>query len=71
MSKSAPDSVDEIDIEFYIVRTNSGKHIEIVMDSDFALSADEYISALKEFLKIFEEKPERIFDCDPPFSGMN
>jgi len=71
MKNNSLQITEENEVEFYVIRTNGGKHIEILSDSEIPLTAADFITALKEFLKEFDEKPDRIFDCDPPFSGMN
>lgn len=62
---------DEVEFEIYVLRTNGGKHVEIVLDSEQPLTAEEYMAAIIGFVTSFDKDPKRIFDCDPPFSGMN
>jgi hypothetical protein len=37
--------IEEAEVEFYVLRTSGGRHVEIVMDSTYPISAADYMLA--------------------------
>jgi len=52
---------EEIGVDIYVFRTDDGRHVELGFTSDAALSAQEFLSMVLQFLSEYADNPEQLF----------